>query len=227
MTPLAVALTLAAGTVVGVDLASLPQAMFSRPLVAGLLGGLATGHPLPGIAIGAMLELFAMDTLPVGAARTPDWGPGTVAVGALAGASTLPASGLLGLALVAVLSAWIGGGLSQVVRRANTGAVEARRAALESGDSAVLRSLQWMGLLRDALRGLVLTAIALLAGMLVSSLFSRTWVGPQLLASVALAATSAGVALFAGLRLSGVGRERLWVVGGFAAGLALAVVWLK
>lgn len=200
--------------------------MFSRPVVAGLLGGMAAGHPLPGLAIGAILELFAMDTLPVGAARTPDWGPGTVAAGALAGRPDLPASGLLGLALVAVIAAWVGGGLSQLVRRANTAAVEARRAALESGDGAAIAALQRMGLLRDGLRGLVLTAAALAAGRLLIGFLAHAWRGGMALAPVALAASSAGVALVAGLRLSGGGRQRLWLAGGLAAGVLLAA-WLR
>jgi hypothetical protein len=43
---------------------------------------------------------------------------------------------------------------------------------------------------------------------------------------VALAATSLGIALHAGWRLAGTGREALWFVGGLGAGLIATVLWL-
>jgi PTS system mannose-specific IIC component len=217
------------GTFVGLDLASVPQMMFSRPLVAGFLGGAVVGHPLPGLAIGAVLELFALDTLPVGAVRNPDWGPGTVAVGALAGAHTqgILASGLLGLVLIAVLAAWAGGWMVHMVRRANAAAVMASRAALDAGDLGVIRALQRAGLLRDAGRSLALTMLALALGDLVSTLFANRWGGPQTVAQLALAATSLGAVLVAGLRLAGQGMHRLWLVAGLAAGGLAAGLWLR
>ena len=229
MSPVEVLLVVSLGTLVGLDLASVPQAMFSRPIVAGLLGGLVVGQPLPGLAVGAVLELFAMDTLPVGASRNPDWGPGTVAVGAIAGAHRdgMLASGLLGLALVAVAAAWVGGWASHVVRRANVHSVEANRAALDAGDVRAILRVQWSGLLRDGMRGFALTALALALGDLVSTFFARDWGGPQALAQAALAATSLGVALHAGSRLTGGGKEGFWFLGGLGAGTALVAMWLR
>ena len=229
MTPFESVVVVMVGTLVGLDLASVPQAMFSRPLVAGLLGGMAVGQPLPGLAVGALLELFALDVLPVGASRNPDWGPGAVAVGALAGAHQegMLASGLLGLALVAVVSAWAGGWLSHAVRRANVGTVTALRAALEAGDAGAVRTAQRRGLLRDAARGFGLTALTLALGDLLSALFARQWPGPQTVAQVALAATSLGVALHAGTRLTGSGRQALWFAGGLGAGTVTVAAWLR
>ena len=228
MTPLQAAAVVLAGTFVGLDLASVPQAMFSRPLVAGLIGGALAGHPLPGLAVGALLELFAIDTLPVGATRNPDWGPGSVAVGAVTAAHTdgILASSLIGLVLVAVMSAWLGGWLSHAVRRMNGAAVNARRAALEAGDPMAVRALQWEGLLRDGARSMAMTAITLGAADLVGTLLALTWHGPQQVAVVALAATSLGVALSAGLRLSGSGRDRYWFAGGVGAGVVAVALWL-
>jgi len=216
------------GTFVGLDVASVPQMMFSRPIVAGLLGGAIIGHPLGGMAIGAVLELFALDTLPVGATRNPDWGPGSVAVGALAGAHVdgITASGLLGLVLVAVVTAWAGGFLVHVVRRANVEAVVARRAALDAGDLGAIRTIQRLGLARDAVRSLALPALALGLGDLVSTLFASRWSGPQSVAQLALAATSLGIALVAGLRLSGQGAQRIWFALGLSAGAVAAGAWL-
>jgi PTS system mannose-specific IIC component len=217
------------GTLVGLDLASVPQAMISRPVVAAFLGGLVVGNALPGLVLGAVLELFALETLPVGAARYPDWGPGAVAAGALAGSQpgAMLASALLGLALVAVASAWAGGWCLHLVRRANAGAVAARRAALDAGDAHALRALQRAGLGRDAVRSGGLTAVSLALGAGVSTLFATRWSGPQIVAQVALASTSVGVALVAGWRLAGTGRQALWFVGGLSAGALATVVWLR
>ena len=70
---------LAWGIVVGGDLVSGPQGLFARPLVAGTVAGALTGDIETGLRVGALLELFAFDVLPVGASRYPDYGPATVA----------------------------------------------------------------------------------------------------------------------------------------------------
>ncbi|MFI5279303.1 MAG: PTS sugar transporter subunit IIC [Gemmatimonadales bacterium] len=227
MNPASAVAVAAAGWLAGLDTVSGPQAMYSRPLVAGLLGGAAVGAPLPGLAIGALLELFALDTLPVGASRYPDWGPGSVAVGALAAIHrhTIGAPGLLALVLVAVCAAWLGGLLSHVVRRANTAAVLNGRAALDRGDPALVAAIQHRGLFLDGARALALTALAYVAGELALALILEHWGLPARVAQIALVATSIGVALNAGWRFVGRGRV-LWLAGGLAAG-ALAAVWLR
>jgi mannose/fructose/N-acetylgalactosamine-specific phosphotransferase system component IIC len=227
MTPVSAVAIVAAGWIAGLDPVSGPQAMYSRPLVAGLLGGAAAGAPLPGLAIGALLELFALDTLPVGASRYPDWGPGSVAVGALAAINrhTLGAPGLLGLVLVAVCAAWLGGWLSHVVRSANSAAVLKNRAALERGDAGVVAAIQRGGLFLDGARALALTALSYVAGALVLALLLPHWALPLNVAQVALVATSIGVALYAGWRFVG-RRGALWFAGGLAAGVSVAV-WLR
>ena len=60
----------AVGVLAGLDLVSVPQAMTARPLVAGFVGGWLMGHPAVGLVVGVLLELFALETLPVGAARS-------------------------------------------------------------------------------------------------------------------------------------------------------------
>jgi len=217
------------GTLVGLDLASVPQAMIARPLVAGLLGGAVVGNPLPGLAIGALCELFALETLPVGAARYPDWGPGTVAVGALAGARDggILASGLLGLILVALVAAQAGGWLIHLVRRGNVALTNRCRDALDAGDVAAIRRVQRQGLAMDALRSMALTAMTLAVGDLLASLFSREWAAPQRAAQLAIAATSTGVALLAGWRLAGHTRRGLWLGAGLLAGLTFTVLWRR
>ena len=79
------------GGMVGLDATSFPQAMISRPLVAASLTGMLLGHPVAGIALGAVLETFALVVLPVGAARYPE--TGTAAVSAAAAFSLLTPGG--------------------------------------------------------------------------------------------------------------------------------------
>ncbi|NOT09609.1 MAG: hypothetical protein HOP28_15565, partial [Gemmatimonadales bacterium] len=66
-------------TIAGLDLASVLQGLFNRPLVAGAVAGIVLGDPGAGLRIGAALELFALDVLPIGASRYPDYGAATVA----------------------------------------------------------------------------------------------------------------------------------------------------
>ncbi|MGE5091451.1 MAG: PTS sugar transporter subunit IIC, partial [Bacillota bacterium] len=69
-----IALLLLWGIITGVDLVSVPQAMLSRPLVAATVAGAILGDVEAGLRVGVVLELFALDVLPVGAVRYPDYG---------------------------------------------------------------------------------------------------------------------------------------------------------
>ena len=50
------------GSLVALDLVSLPQAMFSRPLVAGTVAGWIAGDVEAGLRTGVLFELFALDS---------------------------------------------------------------------------------------------------------------------------------------------------------------------
>jgi PTS system mannose-specific IIC component len=76
--PLVVASLLVWGTIVGVDLVSFPQAMLNRPLVAASVTGFLIGDLEAGLRIGLLLECFALDVIPIGATRYPDFGPASV-----------------------------------------------------------------------------------------------------------------------------------------------------
>jgi mannose/fructose/N-acetylgalactosamine-specific phosphotransferase system component IIC len=219
-------IVVAVGTACGLDLVSFPQMMLSRPIVAAFLGGLVVGGPVEGLAVGALLELFAMESLPVGAARYPDWGPPGAAAGALVGASRASASpsGMLAVLVVSILVAWLGGWLMHQVRRANGAAAHDRRASLASGDVRALNVLIGGGLLRDAARAFVLATFALTAGDYASVAFARAWQGPQDLARLAIVAATVGVALWSATRLFGQGRIKWFLLGGLAAGTLLTVV---
>ena len=215
-------LLIAWGVVVALDLVSVPQALLSRPLVAGCVAGLIVGDVEAGLRVGALFELFALDVLPIGAVRYPDYGPATVVAAALAAGAPWE----LGLGLAATLGlvlAVLGGATLQLVRRMNANAIQQRAAALAAGESGAIRRLQYGGLLRDAARGALLTALGLAAAWALA-------VGARLDRATALGLTlvTIGCALAAAvngaLRSAGRGARLRWLAAGAATGLLLAVL---
>ena len=126
------------GTIVGLDVVTAPQSMVCRPLVAGGITGLLAGLFQPelfqvspvmtGLTVGAVLELCALDVLPVGASRYPDYGPATVAA-TYAALGWRPEVGLGASVAVGLVIAVLGGWAMQVVRRANAAAIQRRSGA--------------------------------------------------------------------------------------------------
>ena len=218
----AAALLVLWGALVGLDLVSVPQAMFSRPLVAGTVAGWLAGDVEAGLRVGVLLELFALDVLPIGAVRYPDYGPATVAAAALAAGAPwelgLGLSVTLGL-LLAVLGGWT----LQLVRRSNARAIQQHAAALAAGESRAIRRLQYGALLRDAARGAGLTLLGLALAWGVARyvhLDRRTAVG------LTLVVIGAGISAAAGgaVRSAGRGARLKWLLAGVAAGILLLVL---
>lgn len=208
------------GGIVGLDLVSVPQIMVARPLVAGSVAGAVMGDVAAGVLVGVILELFALETLPVGAARYPDYGPAAVAATAAA-VWTSGAVGL-GIALVVGLIVAYGGEWSLVaLRRRNSREVRLRATALDRGDYVALRTIHLRAIGRDALRAFALTAVGLLL-----ALAARGWSPVSARGGVLLVAVTIGV----GLASATVGTIRLSArprgMGWFALGLGLGVVWV-
>jgi PTS system mannose-specific IIC component len=210
------------GTLVALDLVSVPQAMISRPLVAGTVAGALAGDLEAGLRIGVLFELFALDVFPAGAVRYPDYGPATVSAVAL-GVGTPWQLGLgisvgLGLGL-AVLGGWS----LQVVRRWNARAIQRRAAALAAGESSAIRWLQYAGLLRDALRGFILTLTGL---VLASTIAESVRLDRQSAVAFTLVAIGSGLAaaVNGAVRASGRAPHLKWLVAGLVVGILLAVV---
>jgi PTS system mannose-specific IIC component len=220
--PHALLLLVAWGTLVALDLVSVPQAMLSRPIVAGTVAGWIAGDLEAGMRVGVLLELFALDVLPIGAVRYPDYGPATVVGAALAVGS--PWELTLGLSTgLALVVAVLGGGTLQLVRRLNARAIQRRAAALAAGESGAIRRLQYGGLARDAVRGALLSSLGLLAAAGVAQwvrLDRQTAVGLTLVAIGTAVAAAAGGAV----RGAGRGTRLRWLVAGAAAGLLLAAL---
>jgi PTS system mannose-specific IIC component len=209
------------GTLVGIDLVSFPQALLSRPLVAGAGAGLLVGDPALGLRVGLVLELFALDVLPVGAARYPDYGPAVVAAVVLAGAGPWPLT--LGLSVVFALGGAVVGGWSlQLLRQANGRVIRRHAAGLAAGDPATMAAVQYRGLAADLLRSVLLTGIALGIAAL---LRPRLPMQPRYVLVTAIAIGAAVAAATAGaIRNAGRGARLRWLAGGAGVGLLLAAL---
>jgi PTS system mannose-specific IIC component len=150
------------GGVLGLDTVSFPQAMLSRPIVGATLAGAILGDAGAGLLVGATLELFAVDTLPFGASRYPEWGSAAVIGGALfTRAGTFDAGRLTTTVLGALAIAWIGGWSMVQVRRLNARWARSRHDAVARGTRRTVIGLQMAGLGADFVRGIVLTALGL------------------------------------------------------------------
>jgi PTS system mannose-specific IIC component len=210
------------GTLVGLDLVSVPQAMIARPIVAGAVAGWLAGDVEAGLRVGVLFELFALDVLPVGAVRYPDYGPATVAATALAADS--PWQFALGLSAALGLAVAILGGFGlQLVRRANARAIQHHSAALAAGESGAIRRLQYGSLLRDALRGAGLTAFGLVSAW---ALGRYAWLDRSTALGLTLVAVGCGLSAVIGgaLRSAGRGPRLRWLGAGALAGLLAAAL---
>lgn len=205
---------------VGIDLVSVPQIMIARPLVAGTVAGAIVGDPAGGALVGAILELFALDVLPVGAVRYPDYGVGAV----VAAATVAHAPGSLGVGVavaVGLAVAWLGEWSILVLRRRTSADVRRHRDALDAGEPATIRAVHLRGLARDALRAVAVGGVGLLLAFTVRQWPPVTLRGAVLL-TVVVVGTGLGVGAAAAVGLAGRARG----VGWFAAGLAAGTAWM-
>jgi mannose/fructose/N-acetylgalactosamine-specific phosphotransferase system component IIC len=112
--------------------------------------------------MGVLLEFFALDVLPVGAARYPDYGLGAVAaVAVVAGSPSVLGSGLAGALGLGI--AYIGGAGAHVARLMNGADVVRNSDALDSGDYKAIYRVHMRGLLRDLARSVLVMALGLSA----------------------------------------------------------------
>jgi mannose/fructose/N-acetylgalactosamine-specific phosphotransferase system component IIC len=150
------------GALLGLDVVSFPQAMVSRPIVAATIAGAFIGYPPAGLLIGVVLELIALDTLPFGASRYPEWGSAGVVGGALFAAQPPGMPGALPASLLAaLLTASISGWSMVVLRRTIATRLERTRDSIEAGSRDALLGLHLSGMTMDLLRGALVTALGM------------------------------------------------------------------
>jgi len=213
------------GAVLGLDTVSFPQAMLSRPLVAATLGGALVGSPVGGLLVGATLELIALETLPFGASRYPEWGSASVVGGALYGSSPLPAAGALTLALLASLAtAWIGGWTMVRLRQWNGRSAARAQGALSAGARGTVIGLQLRGMTADLVRGAILTVVAVLAFEPLNVASLALWTVDARVSRAVAVGTALSVAIAASWKLFHGSMTARWMFPvGLVLGMALTV----
>lgn len=211
------------GAVLGLDTVSFPQAQLSRPIVAATLGGAFAGEAMAGLFVGAALELIALETLPFGASRYPEWGSASVVGGALYAAEP-PSAGAMTCAVVAALvTAWVGGASMVMLRKLNARWARPRLARLAAGSRSTVEGLQLAGLNADLVRGAALTLAALAVLGPVMSMALARWSVDGRFSRAVVVGTAASVAVGAVWKIFHTTDGARWfLLGGAALGLVLA-----
>lgn len=214
------------GAVLGLDVVSFPQAMISRPIASATITGALLGQPTSGLIVGAALELIALDTLPFGASRYPEWGSASVVGGAIFSLHPSHPAGALTIALVAALATgWLGGWSMVQLRRWNAAWARRRRDAIEAGARGSIISLQLWGMTADLVRGGLLTAVGYAVFAPVAKIaIDRWWGSPGVERTIAVA-IAASVTGGAAWRLyHATAGARWFFLSGLAVGLLLLFV---
>jgi mannose/fructose/N-acetylgalactosamine-specific phosphotransferase system component IIC len=214
------------GAVLGLDVVTFPQAMISRPLVAATLAAVLLGDPVRGLLVGATLEMFALETLPFGASRYPEWGSAAVVSGGLFVTHDTASPGALAVAVLAgLVSAWVGGWSMVQVRKLNARLARTRHDAVAAGSKRVVEGLQVFGLTADLVRGGALTAILLAIFAPMQNWVLGTWDSDPRVSRAVVVGVAASVAAGAVWKVVHAAPGARWLLfGGVVIGLALVAV---
>ena len=166
--------------VLGLDVVSFPQAMISRPIVAATLAGAFLGAPVAGLACGTALECLALESLPVGASRYPEWGSASVVAGAVTArgvdGTSLPHPGSFAVAVAAgIVIAWIGGTTMIKHRQMIAAFARPRLPQLAAGNRNTVIGLQVFGMTADLLRGMLIAAALYMPTALLAAWADARW----------------------------------------------------
>jgi len=211
------------GGLLGLDVVSFPQAMISRPLVAATIAGTLIGHSLSGLLVGAALELVALDTLPFGASRYPEWGSAAVVGGAIFATHPEHPAGAMEVAIIASLStAWIGDWTMVKLRERNALWAARRRAALDAGARGTVIELQLLCMTADYLRGALLAAISYAVFAPLTTFAITKWGTDARISRAVVVTLAASVAAGAAWKIfHSVSGARWFFLGGLAVGLVI------
>lgn len=213
------------GGLLGLDVVSFPQAMFSRPLVAATVAGALVGHSPSGLLIGAALELIALETLPFGAAKYPEWGSAATVGGALFAAHPSHPAGAMTMAVIAAIATgWIGAWTMYQLRRLNAREADRHRHGLDAGARGTVIGVQLTGMSLDLLRGTLLTGIAYVVFRPLMTMTISIWDLDGMTSRSLVVGVAASVAMGAAWKLfHSVPWARWTFIGGLVIGLALLV----
>jgi mannose/fructose/N-acetylgalactosamine-specific phosphotransferase system component IIC len=214
------------GAVLGLDVVSFPQVMISRPIVASTIAGAFAGDAERGLAIGAVLEVIALGTLPFGASRYPEWGSAAVVGGALHATGVIAPVGSLALAILgALMVAWVSGESMVVVRKWNGTLIRAARAPITEGRSEEVMRVQLRGMTGDLLRGAAVTGVCLALLAPAHRVLGETWGGSARTEQFVVACLVAGFgAASTWMLVRGTAGARAGIVAGVVIGTGLVLL---
>jgi mannose/fructose/N-acetylgalactosamine-specific phosphotransferase system component IIC len=212
------------GGILGLDVVSFPQAMISRPLVAATLAGALVGDAMSGMLIGAALELIALETLPFGAAKYPEWGSAATVGGALFATQPMHPAGAMTMAVIAsIATGWIGAWTMYQLRQLNASQANRHRGGLEAGARGTVIGLQLSGLSLDLLRGMLLTGLAYVAFGPLMEMMTAVWDMDGMWSRSLVVGVAASVAMGAAWKLF---HSVPWARWTFIAGLVVGIILL-
>lgn len=194
------------GGVVGVDATSVAQTMISRPFIAATLTGLLAGRPEEGAILGAILELFALVILPVGAARYPESGTASVAATAAYMSSTTLMSPAVMLITVLFALVWERiAGWSVILDRKFNGEYVAQAILSPNHADRDLERRHLSAIAIDFARAVVMTIGGWLLGTVALRSVAQLWsmnsmIAPAILSIGLSCMVGAALPLFGGLR---------------------------
>ena len=214
------------GGLLGLDVVSFPQAMVSRPLVAATLSGALVGEAFSGMLVGAILELIALETLPFGAAKYPEWGSAATVGGALFAAHPSHPAGSMTMAVIAsIATGWIGAWTMYQLRRLNAYGAHRHRGGLDAGARGTVIGLQLTGLSLDLFRGMLLTGLMYVAFRPLMTMIVAVWDMNGMVSRSIVVGVAASVAMGAAWKLfHAVPWARWTFVAGLIVGLLLLVM---
>ncbi len=214
------------GAFLGMDVVSFPQAMISRPIVAATAAGAFIGNAPAGLIMGAILELLALEMLPFGASRYPEWGSASVVGGTLYAESWgSPAGALTASLLAALLTAMVSGWSMVKLRRLNALRSATVREELDRGSASAIAGLQLFGLTADLVRGALVTMVAMLVfSPIVPAIVGRWSVDARLSRAIVVGVVAAVAAGAIWKIFHSVSGARLLFIAGLAIGAVLVVL---
>ena len=212
------------GGLLGLDVVSFPQAMLSRPIVAATLAGALLGHPMRGLVIGVALEFFALESMPFGASRYPEWGSAAVVGGALFAMTPDHTPAAMTVATLAALVTAALGGLSMVaLRRWNAQWARRQQARIARGSGSAVVGLQLAGMTADLLRGGLLTALALAVFGPLRIAILATFTFPNTFSRAVVVSVASAVGLAAVWKVTSTTHgARWWLLVGLLMGFVVA-----
>ena len=212
------------GALLGLDVVAFPQAMLSRPIVAATLTGGFLGVPERGLLVGVALEFFALESMPFGATRYPEWGSASVVGAALFAPVAEGTAGAMLLAvLVALGTAGLGGSSVHLLRRVNAALARRQQVRIARGSGSAVVALQLAGLTADLVRGGLLTVAVLLVARPATTALLGALTVSATLSRAMVVGTASAVGLAALWKLGRTTPGAPWYLAvGLVAGFALA-----